>query len=323
MKLKKLFHSFIFTKNSIAFSPWKVSLFLTSAYLLFFLCYIWGSSSLAAKFSNSTLELEKMEIIKGTLSVFFTAMMLLIFSKITLSTVQEQAEKILSDQKTIMMLEQRAIAGVMASSIAHDIKNLLGVALWSLEAIQEDQEEGIEVLQKTVDGIEKLSQRLMNTASKGMEYELSQIDLVEVTKEAFQLAQSHKTVSFCSTQIETPEVPVHIKGNSELIRGMLFNLILNSAESMPSQEKIKVVLQIERNMALIEVHDSGPGIPKDKKDEIFTPFYTTKKKGNGLGLMAAKACASFHQGFIVVSNSPLGGACFTIKIPLEMMEEII
>jgi signal transduction histidine kinase len=69
------------------------------------------------------------------------------------------------------------------------------------------------------------------------------------------------------------------------------------------------------------VHDSGTGVPRDERKKIFSALYTTKSSGTGLGLLSVKACAKIHEGFVEVDDSPLGGACFRLCLPVRVEEE--
>ena len=71
----------------------------------------------------------------------------------------------------------------------------------------------------------------------------------------------------------------------------------------------------EDNAVVIEVHDNGPGVPPERRAELFSALVTTKPDGNGLGLFSVKACATGLGGRVDVSESPLGGALFRIHLP--------
>jgi signal transduction histidine kinase len=62
------------------------------------------------------------------------------------------------------------------------------------------------------------------------------------------------------------------------------------------------------------VHDSGPGVPAERRQQVFEPLYTTKPNGLGLGLVSVKAAAKLHKGRAEVDTSPLGGACFRMVL---------
>ena len=66
----------------------------------------------------------------------------------------------------------------------------------------------------------------------------------------------------------------------------------------------------------MSVNDNGPGIPADMRDRVFRPFVTSKRSGTGLGLALVQKIIVFHNGRIVAGNSPQGGACLQVTLPL-------
>ena len=69
-------------------------------------------------------------------------------------------------------------------------------------------------------------------------------------------------------------------------------------------------------MARVTVLDNGPGVPADAREKIFRPFFTTKKTGTGLGLALVQKIIVTHNGRVLATNSPAGGACFQVTLPL-------
>ena len=74
--------------------------------------------------------------------------------------------------------------------------------------------------------------------------------------------------------------------------------------------------QSANHHAVIRVVDNGPGIPREERDKIFYPFFTTKKNGSGVGLSMVKKIVDQHRGLIDVDDAPEGGARFTVRLPM-------
>ena len=81
--------------------------------------------------------------------------------------------------------------------------------------------------------------------------------------------------------------------------------------------RLRIATRLRAGAILIEVEDSGPGVPVDMRSKIFEPFFTTKPAGvgTGLGLSLAHTFVMEHQGRIICDSSPLGGARFTVELP--------
>lgn len=109
-----------------------------------------------------------------------------------------------------------------------------------------------------------------------------------------------------------------VDADPDLLAQLLINLMRNSAEAAEeagTPPRIRLSLSATRGGgAAILVEDNGPGIPEDKRAEVFLPFFTTKAKGTGVGLSLARQIVLAHDGTIGIDDSPLGGARFRILL---------
>jgi signal transduction histidine kinase len=94
------------------------------------------------------------------------------------------------------------------------------------------------------------------------------------------------------------------------------NLLINGAHAMEGKGQIRVAVGTLDATCQIAFIDSGPGIPKEVRDKIFTPFFTTKRRGSGLGLPTAKRLIEAHDGQIAVDCPPTGGTSVLVQLPL-------
>jgi signal transduction histidine kinase len=91
---------------------------------------------------------------------------------------------------------------------------------------------------------------------------------------------------------------------------------MNGAQAMQGQGAMQVTVDAEDGMCRVTVRDSGPGIPADVRERIFTPFFTTKARGTGLGLPTAKRIVEAHGGSIAVRSQPGEGTTVEVVLPL-------
>jgi two-component system sensor histidine kinase TtrS len=98
------------------------------------------------------------------------------------------------------------------------------------------------------------------------------------------------------------------------IQGVLVNLIKNAVEA---GRTVEVTVRAEHGEAIVEVADDGPGLSPEAREHLFEPFFTTKPNGTGLGLPTSRRFVEAHGGSIDVGPSPLGGALFRVRLPLE------
>src|SRR4029077_18890801 len=105
--------------------------------------------------------------------------------------------------------------------------------------------------------------------------------------------------------------------DADLLKIVFENLLVNSAQAMRGRGTIRVSVALIGNTCQIVFTDSGPGIPADVRDKIFTPFFTTKARGSGLGLPTAKRLIEAHRGTIDVQCPQGGGTTVTVQLPMN------
>ncbi len=114
---------------------------------------------------------------------------------------------------------------------------------------------------------------------------------------------------------------LQVDGNPALYRQLVLNLLQNAAKY--GGDRIRVHLAQQENQVTLRVEDNGPGIPDTAKEHIFEPFYRVDRSrsrrigGNGLGLSIVRRIARQYGGDATVEDSPLGGACLVIHLPLS------
>jgi signal transduction histidine kinase len=101
-----------------------------------------------------------------------------------------------------------------------------------------------------------------------------------------------------------------------LFKQIVLNLIKNAIQVQPDGGTVRVTLSGSKSSgAVLMVEDSGPGISDDHFDKLFTPFFTTRTSGTGLGLATVRKLVELHGGRVVATNRPDGGAAFKVEIP--------
>jgi two-component system, NtrC family, nitrogen regulation sensor histidine kinase NtrY len=120
-------------------------------------------------------------------------------------------------------------------------------------------------------------------------------------------------------EVEARALPVRI--DAMLLKRCLDNLVRNAAQALRNDGKpdplIVVAARAERDRAVLEVRDNGPGIPKEVRERVFDPYYTTKSDGTGLGLAIVKKIVLEHEGEIVCTEAAEGGAALQIWLPFS------
>jgi len=203
----------------------------------------------------------------------------------------------------------------MAKETAHQIGTPLTSLLGWVTLLRENDEN------KTIaDEVEKDVHRLEIIANRfskiGSETPLQANDIVQLTRESFSYLQSRlsKRIIFKFTSSSDKII---LKVNPELYAWVIENLVKNAVDAMQGKGTIALTISEQSSSVLINVSDTGKGIPKASYKKIFEPGYTTKKRGWGLGLSLSKRIIEdFHRGKIYVKESEIDkGTTFCVKLP--------
>ena len=136
-------------------------------------------------------------------------------------------------------------------------------------------------------------------------------------EELLRLALANADDRFSGAVLEVKPETMKLNADPELLAQALLNLLRNAFRVTAEVEKPAVVLSITRQVGgryRIEVRDNGPGIPADRREDVFLPFYTTHRGGSGVGLSFARQVALAHGGSISADEAPEGGAALIMVI---------
>jgi signal transduction histidine kinase len=112
---------------------------------------------------------------------------------------------------------------------------------------------------------------------------------------------------------DLPPVPM----DARLVRQALLNVAANAVQAMPKGGRLTVRMRRDPVGVLVELEDTGPGIPEDVQPRIFEPFFTTKASGTGLGLAVVKRIVHGHGGEVTVASRPGRGTVVQLRFPVE------
>ncbi len=241
-------------------------------------------------------------------------------------TIIKDISRMKSWEDKMLQSERLTAMGKLSGEIAHEINNPLGGILLYANLIKEDLSPGHEA-EKNLQKIIKLATKCRIIAKGLLNFGRSSsrgydpVDLNHVIKEMFSLIEDHKLFSEVDTKLELEEGLPHLVGDRGQLEQAVLNLMINAAEAMDGKGRLVITTRSMRNPDSIQltVEDSGPGIAENARVKIFEPFYTTKRsgRGTGLGLSITHGIVQRHGGRIFVATSRLGGAIFTVNLPLD------
>lgn len=204
--------------------------------------------------------------------------------------------------KTSKSAEQNRLWAGMAKETAHQIGTPLSSLVGWTEILKSENvnSEYIAEMEKDISRLEKITDRFSKIGSVP---KLERCDLVAETKATFHYLQK-RTSKLIDFQLDIPEKPVYVQMNPQLFSWTIENLVKNGIDAMKGKGKITISIEKNSKFAFIRISDTGKGLTKSEFRRIFTPGYTTKKRGWGLGLSLAKRIIEeYHNGKIRVSKS--------------------
>ena len=213
-----------------------------------------------------------------------------------------------------------AVVGEMAAAMSHEVRTPLGILRSSAQVLLREPNmsaDGKEVCGFIISETERLN-KLVSTLIDSSRPRLPEFKETNITE----LAQ--RCMAMLRMQAESKHILLTYEANAkaialcdaEQITQVLLNLILNAIQVLPTGGKI--VLKVSNAIDYIEiaVGDNGPGIPAEKRSQVFEPFFTQRAGGIGLGLAVVRQIVLAHHGKISVHQSALGGAEFRLQLPI-------
>lgn len=223
-------------------------------------------------------------------------------------------------QRKVLQAETLAAIGEMAASIAHEIKNPLagiGGAIQVLEETMNLEDPRREVMQEILGQVDRLDKtvRQLLMLSKPWIPDKQPCDLRQLLDKVVTAAK--KQEDFQGVQFFfNGEDSVEANVDPSLFEQVIWNLLTNSVDAMPSGGKIRFKLDHTPDFARVSIEDTGAGVPPEFHTRLFRPFFTTKTRGTGLGLSICKKIVDAHEGTIQVSSEQGNGTEVTLSFPL-------
>ncbi len=217
--------------------------------------------------------------------------------------------------------ERLATFGQFAASIAHELRNPLGVIESSSFLLRKRLGDAGEAAARHLNKIDaqvQLSNRII-TSLLDLMRERPLVPREVKARELLTAAIEATPSCTVPVAIEAPEEPLMLRADFDQARQILTNLLANASEAAGQGGEILVVIRRADDSVAFLVCDSGPGIEPSIRRRIFEPLVTTKVRGIGLGLALCRRLAERNGGTIALTNGPLRGAAFELRLPSTAM----
>lgn len=226
----------------------------------------------------------------------------------------------ITGQKRLREAESLSAIGKAVSGLAHDLKTPLIAIGGFTRLVQKNLEDNAPYREK-LDIVVKETRRLENMVSemldfsRPLELHRSNEDINQVLNQSLEIVSGIAQEKNVKIQNQSSYNLPLISFDALRMKQILINLLTNAIEASPEGETVKLYSYHRGKKLIIDVSDRGFGIPAEKEEEIFSPFFTTKRGGAGLGLTIVKKIVEAHQGYLEVLENPERGVTFRVVIP--------
>lgn len=219
--------------------------------------------------------------------------------------------------------------GQMAAGIAHEIRNPLGgisgFATMLARDLKDDPDK-LELVSRIQDGVKSLNKITTDvlTFNKAVTVRLTKISIKDVIVSTLELIRADLGQSGRPYQIheDYPGSSLAVDVDIQLMQRVLINLFRNALQAVPLDKTAELAVRLRFNLLenryTIEIKDNGCGISEEQQSKLFTPFFTTKAEGTGLGLAMVKRMIEAHKGRIELSSAEGEGALFRLILPIRI-----
>ncbi len=241
----------------------------------------------------------------------------------------DQTHQELEKSRTrLLRTEKMATVGRLAAGVAHSIRNPLTsikMRLFSLERSLElapTQKEDLEVISEETRHIDTIVRNFLEYArpSKLRMQKISPSELIDMNLQLLR----HRFKSYGVTVERERSTPLpEVLADPDQLKEVFVNILINACEATGEGGSITITEELEvvpplGDVAVIRIHDNGPGIPADLQEKVFEPFFSTKEDGTGLGLSIAVRVIEQHGGRITLESDEGSGTTFVITLPCRV-----
>lgn len=240
-------------------------------------------------------------------------------------TFEGMVRAIADARERLLASERLAAIGKMAAHVTHEVRNPLSSIALNLELLEEElsPESQSEEARSLVRAIGQEVQRLSGLSDQYLSMarrkapELEECDLGALIGASVQFMRRDVERHGIELRTAVPRDLPWLSVDQAQIRQTLFNLVRNAREAMPEGGVVTLRVVVAASEVVLQVEDTGPGVPVDQVERLFDPFFTTKDHGTGLGLAVTAQILAAHGGRLSYSEAIPHGSIFSAHLPLD------
>jgi signal transduction histidine kinase len=239
--------------------------------------------------------------------------------------VTQGAAQLEAAQKQLVEYERMAAMGRMATALSHELRNIFAEIQASLYNLKNKMTKDCPQFLDYLKGIDESLNHANETLSNVLKFSypkkliFSEVDINYLMDSILSYVNVQNFIKNNKVKVEKEFTPglARIKADGMQLREAILNLIINAIQSMPDGGKLAIFTDVADSAVRIKIVDTGIGMSKEAQTHLFTPFFTTKSRGLGLGLCITKAIIQEHSGTIQVFSEIGQGTTFIVNLPFS------
>ncbi len=233
-------------------------------------------------------------------------------------------------ERQLRQSQKLAALGVMAGGIAHEVRNPLAICYSAAQFLSECQfksEFHRECVERILANIQKASviiENLLRFARPSAATDMTLVDIVSILQDTLKLVDNQAKIQKIRVCADIGIQQAIVRGNQSLLQQVFLNLFLNAMNAMPDGGTLKITAVSSEEELMVNIMDTGCGIPREDIENIFDPFYTLAPvgKGTGLGLSICYSILKQHCGSLQVDSAVGKGSTFSVRLPIVRSETL-
>jgi two-component system NtrC family sensor kinase len=238
--------------------------------------------------------------------------------------LEEKNRLLVKTQEELVQAEKLADLGVLAAGVAHEINNPMAIIRGNAELLQmsvesdSDNSEEVETIIAQVGRVERIVANLLTFARQGKN-QFGHIAINAMLDDILHQIGHQTPLTGIEVRTSFQKILPDIDGDEGKLRQVFTNLLLNAIQAMGHKGSLSLSTELHEDARVlaITVADTGSGIDRKLMDKVFSPFFTTKASGTGLGLSVSYGIIKEHNGTIDVQSEPGKGTRFRVLLPIS------
>jgi PAS domain S-box-containing protein len=254
--------------------------------------------------------------------------------QVSLDFIQEKSTQIgalliIRDTESVRRLEDEiemsrrlSASGRLTRGVAHEVKNPINAIVLHLHLLQNKLQQmdpgtrrHVDIIGSEIHRLDRVVQILVDF-TRPRDLKLEEVDLRRVLEEVAALAAPDADQHAITIVRNLPDHPLTVKADLDFMKQAILNIVINGVQAMTDGGQLTISAKRDEGMVVVEVQDTGSGIPREAQEKIFELYFTTKQGGSGIGLAQTYQVMQWHYGSVDFETVEGKGTKFRLCIPL-------